>query len=128
MESPLNSYRFSPVYHAPRAAGERISVMHLIHTMAYGGIETAVINWLRKLDRTRFDVSLVCFENPGETEAPFVEAAMRAGLHVEKIPWGLRKPLLRFARRLANLNRVHTGNTTQEDNSYATCVDANRTQ
>ena len=49
--------------------------MHLIHSMAYGGIETAVINWLRKIDRARFDVSLVCFANPGETEGPFVKAA-----------------------------------------------------
>ena len=124
MESPLNSYRFSPVYHAPRAAGQRISVMHLIHTMAYGGIETAVINWLRKLDRTRFDVSLVCFENPGETEAPFVEAAMRAGLHVEKIPWHRRKPLLKSSRRLVKLIRGHKVDILHTHNCYADCVGA----
>jgi len=98
--------------------------MHLIHSMAYGGIETAVINWLRKIDRTRFDVSLVCFANPRETEAPFVEAATRAGLEVSKIPWGRRKPLIKSARRLVQHMRAHNVDILHLHNVYADCVGA----
>ncbi len=63
-----------------------VPVMHLIHTVAYGGVETAVLNWLRTLDRTRFTPHLVCFSNPGQTELPFVEAATRAEPLLEFLP------------------------------------------
>ena len=107
-----------------RTENGKISVMHLIHSMAYGGIETAVINWLRKIDRTRFDVSLVCFANPGETEAPFVAAANRAGLEVSKIPWSRRKPLIKSARRLVQHMRAHQVDILHVHNFYADCVGA----
>jgi glycosyltransferase involved in cell wall biosynthesis len=69
--------------------------------MAYGGIETAVINWLRTLDRTQFEPYLFCFANPGATEDPFVRAATEAGLEVQRIPWSRSKPVLRAARAMA---------------------------
>lgn len=83
----------------------RISVLHLIHTMAYGGVETAIINWLGEMDRSQFDIHLACFDNPGGggSEEPFVEAAQKRGLTVHKIPWGRRKPLLKSARSLVTL-------------------------
>ena len=56
------------------SAGRRV-VLHLIHTMGYGGVETVVLNWVRALDREQFEVHLACFANPGQTERPFVEAA-----------------------------------------------------
>ncbi len=124
MASCLNSYSSSPENQFPRVAPKRISVMHLIHSMAYGGIETAVINWLRKIDRARFDVSLVCFANPGETEGPFVKAATRAGLQVEKIPWHRGKPLVKSSRRLAKLMREHDVDILHTHNCYADCVGA----
>jgi glycosyltransferase involved in cell wall biosynthesis len=105
-------------------AARKISVMHLIHSMAYGGIETAVINWLRTIDRTKFDVSLVCFANPGNTEAPFVEAANRAGLEVGKIPWSRRKPLIKSSRCLAQHMRSHKVDILHLHNVYADCVGA----
>lgn len=107
-----------------RTTARKISVMHLIHSMAYGGIETAVINWLRAIDRTKFDVSLVCFANPGNTEAPFVEAANRAGLEVSKIPWSRRKPLIKSSRRLAQLMRSRKVDILHLHNVYADCVGA----
>ncbi len=83
----------------------RISVLHLVHTMAYGGVETAIINWLGEMDRSQFDIHLACFDNPGGggSEEPFVEAAKKQGLTVHKIPWGRRKPLLKSAGSLAAL-------------------------
>jgi glycosyltransferase involved in cell wall biosynthesis len=87
------------------AVPRRIRVVHLIHTMAYGGVETALLNWVRGFDRERFDIRVVCFANPGATEQPFVDAAARQGVSVAKIPWARRKPLLRAARALAGLLR-----------------------
>jgi len=98
---------------------KRICVMHLIHTMAYGGVETVVINWLRKIDRDRFDIHLVCFDNPDDSEEPFVEAARNAGLTVSKIPWGRRKPLLKAARALAAMVREHGVDILHAHNWYA---------
>ncbi len=122
--SRLDTYTFPPGTHAARVVARRISVMHLIHTMAYGGIETSVINWLRKIDRLRFDVSLVCFANPGETEAPFVTAAARVGLHVLKIPWNRCKPVLRATRTLVKLMRAHKVDILHTHNCYADCIGA----
>jgi glycosyltransferase involved in cell wall biosynthesis len=100
----------------------RTSVLHLVHTIAYGGIETAIINWLRRLDRSRFDVHLACFANPGETERPFVEAAEAHGLHVDKIPWARRKPLIRSARALAALLETRRVDILHTHNPYADFV------
>ena len=100
----------------------KISVLYLIQTIAYGGIETAIINWLRKIDRSRFEVHLVCFANPGNTEAPFVEAAERQGLKVMKVPWSRRKPFLKSARSVAGIIREKHVDILHTHNSYANWV------
>jgi glycosyltransferase involved in cell wall biosynthesis len=99
-----------------------VPVMHLIHTVAYGGVETAVLNWLRTIDRTRFTPYLVCFANPGQTELPFKEAAMRAGFNVETIPWRRSKPALQSARKLAALMRDKGVRILHTHNTYADLV------
>lgn len=102
----------------------RIKVMHLLHTMAYGGVESVVLNWLGEIDRARFDVRLVCFANPGETERAFVREAARRGFKVEKIPWSRRKPLLRSARALTRLMDQHQTQVLHTHNEYADFVGA----
>ena len=97
-------------------------IVHVLHTIAYGGGETIVINWLRGLDTRRFDVHLVCFANPGATEAPFVEAAQRAGVHVRLIRWSRRKPVWRAARELARLLRAVNADIVHTYNIYANLV------
>jgi glycosyltransferase involved in cell wall biosynthesis len=104
------------------STGRKISVLHLIQTVAYGGVETAVINWLRRVDRTRFDVHLVCFANPGNTEGPFVEAAERQGLKVLKIPWSRRKPFFKAARCVALLVSENHVDILHTHNAYANWV------
>jgi glycosyltransferase involved in cell wall biosynthesis len=100
----------------------KLRVVHLIHTMAYGGVETAVLNWIRALDKERFDVHLVCFANPGQTEAPFVEAATRLGLEVSYLPWHRGKPVLRAARGLQQLAQAWKTDIVHSHNCYADVV------
>ena len=102
----------------------KLRVLHLIHTMAYGGVETAVLNWIRAIDRSQFEVHLACFANPGETERPFVEAAQRIGLPVAKIGWSRRKPVWRASGQLANLLRDRQVDIVHAHNCYADVVTA----
>lgn len=102
----------------------RLRVLHLIHTMAYGGVETAVLNWIRAIDRSQFDVHLACFANPGETERPFVEAAQRMGLPVAKIEWSRRKPVWRASGQLAQMLRDRQIDIVHAHNCYADVVTA----
>lgn len=104
------------------AGGDKLRVLHLIHTMAYGGVETAVLNWIRAIDRDRFDVHLVCFANPGQTEAPFVDAAAGMGIPVARIPWHRGKPVLRAARALQQLCRQWQVDLVHAHNCYANVV------
>lgn len=97
-------------------------VAHLIHTMAHGGVETALINWFRAFDREKVDAHLICFSNPGGTERPFVEAATRAGLDVHTIPWSRRKPVLRAARATATYLREKQIDLLHCHNTYANLV------
>jgi len=104
--------------------GEPITVVHLLHTMAYGGIETIVINWLKDVDRSRFDLRLVCFENPGGggSEQPFVDAARSAGFEVQKIPWHKGKPVRRSVRELTKILRECNAQIVHTHNTYADVV------
>ncbi len=100
----------------------KIQVIHLIHTIEFGGIETIVLNWLRSLDRDRFSNHLVCFANPGRTEQPFVDAAERRGFHVDTIPWHRGKPIFRAARALCALQKKYQAEVIHTHNTYAHLV------
>jgi glycosyltransferase involved in cell wall biosynthesis len=100
----------------------RVPVAHLIHTMAYGGVETALINWLTRIPRDGFEAHLICFANPGETERPFVEAANAAGLRVLRIPWHRGKPVWRSARALKRILEENGIRILHCHNTYANLV------
>ncbi|PCJ66597.1 MAG: hypothetical protein COA73_00895 [Candidatus Hydrogenedentota bacterium] len=100
----------------------QIRVVHLLHTMDYGGVETVIINWLRTLHPGSVDISIVCFANPGGTEQLFVEAAERAGFNVETIPWSRRKPILKSAKSLVKILREHRAEVIHTHNTYADLV------
>lgn len=100
----------------------RVPVAHLIHTMAYGGVETALINWLTRIPRDGFDAHLICFANPGETEQPFVDAANAAGLQVLRIPWHRGKPVWQSAKALRAILREHGIRILHCHNTYANLV------
>jgi L-malate glycosyltransferase len=92
----------------------KISVLHVIHSVCHGGIESALINWVRFLDRSEVNVYVACFMGDRGREAAFCEAAARAGIKVLPIPWTKYKPFLRASREVARLVReldidiVHT--------------------
>lgn len=102
--------------------GRRTGVVQLIHTIAYGGIETIVLNWLLHLDSSKFDVHLVCFANPDHSEQPFVDAAARRGLTVSTIPWHRGKPIFPAARQLASLAEQWGADILHCHNVYANLV------
>lgn len=111
-----------PAAVAGRASDRPVRVAHLIHTMAHGGVETALINWFTEFARERVDAHLVCFANPGGSERPFIEAAHRAGLAVHTIPWGRQKPLWRAARAAASFLEAHGIDVLHCHNTYANLV------
>lgn len=100
----------------------KIHVAHLIHTMAYGGIETALLNWMKTFDRNRFQVTLFCFSNPGKTEQPFIDAAKSYGFEVQTIPWNRRKPVFKAARLLTQAVREQKIEIIHSHNTYANLV------
>jgi glycosyltransferase involved in cell wall biosynthesis len=101
---------------------KKTSIVHLLHTIAYGGVETQIIHWLRKIDREAFDVHLMCFANPGATEMPFIQMAARFGLSVRTIPWNRRKPVFKSARMLAKILREVDADVLHTHNVYADLV------
>jgi glycosyltransferase involved in cell wall biosynthesis len=108
------------------AAGEPrskpIRAVHLLHTMAYGGVETAILNWCRTFDRGRVLPHLLCFANPGRTEQPFVAAATEAGFDVTRIPWGRGKPVRKAAKTVADYLQANGIEILHCHNTYANVV------
>ncbi|HYR42620.1 MAG TPA: hypothetical protein VER98_06340, partial [Terriglobia bacterium] len=74
---------------------KKIAVLHLIHSVCHGGIESALINWVTHFDRERFDVHVACLSYDRNREAAFLEAASIAGFPVLRVPWSPWKPFLR---------------------------------
>jgi len=109
MSAAVSSYVTS-VARTPK----KISVLHIIHSVCHGGIESAVINWVRFLDRSELNVHVACFMGDRGREAAFCQAAERVGITVLPIPWTKYKPFFRAARAVAQMVRdldvdiVHT--------------------
>jgi glycosyltransferase involved in cell wall biosynthesis len=99
-----------------------IRVTHLLHTIAYGGIETVIINWIRYSRPEDLDIQLVVFANPGGSEQAFIEEARKHDLQVECIPWSRRKPVLKAARALRALMASHHTEVLHTHNAYAELV------
>jgi glycosyltransferase involved in cell wall biosynthesis len=90
--------------------------------MAYGGVETALLNWLKTIDRKRFEVHLFCFANPGGSEQPFVDHAADHGVAVTRLPWHRGKPVLSSGKLLASEIRQRGIEIIHAHNTYANLV------
>jgi glycosyltransferase involved in cell wall biosynthesis len=86
----------------------KIRVLHLIHSVTHGGIESNLLNWLRFFDRDRMDVKVACFTGDRNREAAFLKAAeMYQVGPVLSVPWARSKPFWSASRALAALIREH---------------------
>jgi glycosyltransferase involved in cell wall biosynthesis len=98
----------------PGRSPKRITVLHLLYSPGFGGIESILINWFKTFDRSEFDVHIACFCGDRDRELPFLEAAKMAGIPVLPVPWTKFKPFLRCAREVAriaaerNVDIIHT--------------------
>jgi glycosyltransferase involved in cell wall biosynthesis len=99
-----------------------IRVVHLLHTVAHGGVETALLNWIRSMDPDRVKMDLVCFANPDHSEDAFLQSATAAGLKVRLIPWARSKPLLRSATALRRIFAELDTDIVHCHNTYANIV------
>lgn len=95
-----------------------IRVAHLIHTVAHGGVETALLNWASNINRDMVDLRLICFTNPDGSEKPFLKSAARAGFEVDQVCWNRSKPVFRAGRQTAELLRRHESNILHCHNTY----------
>jgi glycosyltransferase involved in cell wall biosynthesis len=100
-----------------------ITVVILLHTVAYGGIETILINWLKHIDPRKYKLHLLCFANTGGTEQPFIDVANMVGIHVDNtIPWSRRKPAWKAAKLLADYLREIDADILHTHNFYSDLV------
>jgi glycosyltransferase involved in cell wall biosynthesis len=84
-------------------AEKRISVLHLIYSPGYGGIETMVLNWAKNFDTSAFDVHVAYFAGDRDRELPFLEAAKRAGITPLPVRWSRYKPFFKAARDVVKI-------------------------
>ena len=61
---------------------DRIRVLHLIHTLEIGGAQKVIVNLIRGMDKSRFDLSTVCLRKKG----PIYEEIKSMGGKVCQIP------------------------------------------
>lgn len=58
---------------------KKIKVLQFIHGLSMGGAETIVKNYILKLDRTKFEPILLCYEI---TESPYMEILQNSGIQI----------------------------------------------
>lgn len=87
------------------APARKIKVLHLIHSVTHGGIESELINWVLNFDEDRFEVHVACFAFDRNREEAFLRAAKLAGIPVLLVPWSKFKPFVRAARAVAKIVR-----------------------
>jgi glycosyltransferase involved in cell wall biosynthesis len=122
IETPPSEPRAATIAQGASSRNAPLRVVHLLHTVAHGGVETLLINWTRALDPARIEVMIVCFANPDRSERPFQEAAERAGISVKTIPWSRAKPVLRASRTFSTLLADFDADIVHTHNIYAELV------
>jgi glycosyltransferase involved in cell wall biosynthesis len=107
------------------APGDRIRVLHVIHSVCHGGIESVLINWVRHFDRSVFDVKVASLTGDRGLDGAFRKAARAAGIDpVLEIPWTRRKPFLKAAAAIADLVRAHRIDVVHTHAYYADVLGA----
>jgi glycosyltransferase involved in cell wall biosynthesis len=104
--------------------GRKIAVLHLIHSVCYGGIESVLLNWVRYMDPSRVDVYVACLAGDRGREKAFVDSAARYGIHVLPVPWTKYKPFLGASRSVAALVEKHNIDVLHTHAYYADVIGA----
>ncbi len=89
----------------------RIKVAYILTPITFGGAEKVSLNFLKKVDRTRFDVKLILLLRPWEKPPYFVQELNKLGYEYIALPVSMKKdgdPLrvLRVAWRIFQLLRA----------------------
>ena len=84
---------------------KKIRALHVIHSVCHGGIESAMLNWVRGFEaNTDVEPHVACLAGDRGLEAAFLRAADAAGVaKVHPIAWTRKKPFFKAARELAKL-------------------------
>lgn len=96
------------------SSGRKIRVLHLIHSVTHGGIESALINWVKNFDRKEFEIYVACLAFDRNREEDFLRACKIDGIDVILVPWNARKPFLKAAKFIAeqvrelDIDIIHT--------------------
>jgi glycosyltransferase involved in cell wall biosynthesis len=119
---PASLTEVTPLPAANATPAKKITVLHLIHSVCHGGIESAMINWVKNFDRDRFEILVACFVNDRNREAAFLAAAQTNGIEVLPAPWSRWKPFLRCARAVARIVRERNVDIIHTHGYYADAV------
>ena len=68
----------------------KIKVAYIITPISFGGAERVNLNFLRQVDRNRFDILPIFLIRPWEKEPYFVREINRFGFHYETVPVALK--------------------------------------
>ena len=89
---------------------ERINVLSLRNVVAFGGPDTTLLGWYRRIDRDRFDVSLATLENEGDADRQLVAPLRELGVRTSSVPYGRYKNVPGALHRLCSIirtDRIH---------------------
>ncbi len=92
---------------------KKVRLMQITHDLAIGGLQQVIVNICRTIDRSRFDVSVLCLRNLGE----FVPEIEKLGIEVILMPQKRKDvdylSFLKVAKILRDrkIDVIHTHNT-----------------
>jgi glycosyltransferase involved in cell wall biosynthesis len=90
----------------------KINLLQITHDLAIGGLQQVVVNLCKSIDRSRFNITVLCLRALGEF-APEVE---RCGIPVLLLPQGQKTDYFSFLKvakimRERHIDVIHTHNT-----------------
>ena len=89
----------------------RINLMQIVFTLELGGLECLVLNLVRKLSKTKYNISVCSLSPTGKLEDKFIEMGVKV-YHIEKskgIDYSLYFKLARFLKK-NKIDIIHTHN------------------
>lgn len=92
---------------------QKIKLMQITHDLAIGGLQQVVVNLCRKIDRNRFDVSVLCLRELGEFAAEVESMGVKV-IHLPQKATGVDYFSFKKVAQILtseNIDVIHTHNT-----------------